>query len=184
MFPGNLALVFPRGRVPPASQVPGLCHGGQRAGSSPVLRPGSANTIPESPGANPWGPAISPAPPDCTFILVWLWDLHAQHRQEQEKPVASRICFPHPQGCKHPAVGRRWGGWCSSCFWQKETQTQADVQGRVWPACSLPPAPVPQLDSALVWGQCHMSPQWLVPPMPWPRGQKMNSGTAGPEQLL
>lgn len=60
----------------------------------------------------PWGPAISPAPTDCRFILAWLWDLHAQHWQEQGKPVGFASPIP---GMQTPSTGRRWGGWCNSC---------------------------------------------------------------------
>lgn len=71
---------------------------------------------------------------------------------------ACGICFPHP---RHANTQHRQEMGRLVQFLQKETQTQADVQGHVWPA---PPTPVPQLDSALVWGLCQMSSQWLIPP--------------------
>lgn len=77
--------------------------------------------------------------------------------------------LPPSQGMQTLSIGRRWGGWCSSQFLQKETQ--ADVQGCVWPACGLPPTLFPQLDSALVWGLCQMSSQCLIPPKLWPRDE-------------
>lgn len=148
-FPGNLALALPRGRVLPASQAPGLCHGGQRAGSSLMLCHGSA--VPAENNHQPprvemqahsltGGQLAALHAPDCKFVLALVRQPCAQHWQESRSkllPMGSQWaagCMLHPSPgdastqCWQQQAGDVEAG-AGPSFLQKETLTQAGMQG-------------------------------------------------------
>lgn len=120
-FPGNLALALPRGRVLPASQAPGLCHGGQRAGSSPMLWHGSAvpaenNHQPPRLKCKPTpslGASWQPCTPQTANLSLHWSDTPVQSTGRNAGangcPWAASgqrdACFTHPQGMQAPSAG-------------------------------------------------------------------------------
>lgn len=119
-------------------RAPGLCHGGQRAGSSPLLW-GLQKPSPKSQNANPQSHGAQPSALHPQTAELSLHYLHSQPWKEQGKLMASGICFLHPRGCKHPAQQEMERVVQLPNLAEEDTET--DVQGHI--------CPVPQLDSAL-----------------------------------
>lgn len=106
-FPGNLALALSRGRVFPASQAPGLCHGGQTDGTPPTLWPVPAESNVQPPRAKLPARSLTGGQPAALHPLTANLSLHGPGTPTHRAGGGQRdMCFTHPRGMQALA-------WCS-----------------------------------------------------------------------
>lgn len=175
-FPGNLALALSRGRVFPASQAPGLCHGGQTDGTPLTLWPVPAESNVQPPRAKLPARSLTGGQPAALHPLTANLSLHGSGTPMHRAGGGQRdMCFTHPRGMQALA-------WCSGQETGRLVQLPVPLKRRhqLQQVCGdtlggLPAARVSEQDSALVLARCQMGAQWPVLPLPWPKDQEMSS---------